>query len=139
MTNREWLLNKMQNMSDEEFVRAILANELNICEEQSEKCGSLRNCVNCKMYWLQQEHKEPITLSEAERIILENIDKEYKWIVRDKDGEIRVFGVKPRKDKYYWKETGNDFARLSALNHLFQFITWNDEQPYSIEELLKGE
>ena len=25
------------------------------------------------------------------------------------------------------------------FNHLFQFIKWEDEEPYNIEDLLKGE
>lgn len=38
----------------------------------------------------------------------------------------------------YWTDERNHFssASLIAFNNLFQFIKWEDE-PYSIEELLK--
>ena len=76
MTNREWLMNKMQNMSDDELAKMIVVPtemETNICAKQD--C-MYRDCEDCLIYWLKYEHKEPIKLSEAERVILENIDKE---------------------------------------------------------------
>jgi hypothetical protein len=131
MTNREWLLDKMQNMSDEELA-VFLDSPYVFLKIKRTECVS-----NC----LKSEHKEPITLSEAERIILENIDKEYKWIARDECGDLVLHAVEPHKE-YMCNTWINDEAEddiLSPFNHLFQFITWNDEQPYNIEELLKGE
>lgn len=143
MTNREWLLNKMQNMSDEELA-VILACESRMCEIMDKGCAG-GDCSNCIYPWLKSEHKEPITLSEAERVILENIDKEYKWIVRDGDGMLCIFADKPIKDKDgddMWHSVimaQNSSTLFDAFDHLFQFITWNDSEPYNIEELLKGE
>ena len=134
MTNREWLLNKMQNMSDEELIKINLWDFI---------CNAIRSsdckngiCVDCKLDWLKAEHKEKITLSEAERVILENIDKEYKWIARDNVGYIYIYSIKPAKGKSLWYN-GGKFISIEAFNHLFQFITWNDSEPYNIEELLK--
>lgn len=79
-----------------------------------------------------------LTLSEAERIILENIDKEYKWIARDKDESLTLFREKPIKREDYWAD-GIVSTEFVAFEHLFQFIKWEDSEPYSIEELLKGE
>lgn len=139
MTNREWLLNKMQNMSDEEFAEAITVPD-ELTEEFG--CGGRRcvgrECPKCKFDWIQQEHKEKITLSEAERVILENIDKDYKWIARDKDNSLWLYGDRPIKKSALWSneysEIGEEFA---FYKHLFQFITWQDDEPYNIEELLK--
>ena len=141
MTNREWLLNKMQNMSDEELGE-YLAQTIHKCKfcliDSEYECGKKIRCCDDEIAnWLKSEHKEPITLSEAERIILENINKDYKWICRDKGGNMHVFKAKPIKHHTYW-DIGSSYS-LCAFNHLFQFITWNDEQPYNIEELLKGE
>lgn len=135
MTNREWLLNKMQNMSDEELAKVITTNWADMCKGR--EC-LYRDCGKCKADWLKEEHKEKITLSEAERIILENIDKEYKWIIRDEDEALRIFEEKPKKLETLWGNS-KSFENLNAFNHLFQFITWNDSEPYNIEELLKGE
>lgn len=125
MTNREWLLNKMQNMSDEELA-VILACESRMCEIMDKECVG-GNCSDCIWPWLKSEHKEPITLSEAERIILENIDKEYKWIARDCESDLYVQNEK------------HEVNYLRTFNHLFQFIKWEDKEAYNIEELLKGE
>ena len=138
MTNREWLLKKMQNMSDEELA-GILACESRMCEMMDKGCAG-GDCSNCIYPWLKSEHKEQITLSEAERIILENIDKEYKWIARDKyDNELFIYTDKPIKNENNnWGSEGEN-ADLELFRHLFNFITWNDSEPYNIEELLKGE
>ena len=139
MTNREWLLNEMQNMSDEEFAENFeefcMKNE-EICKIMKEKCDDF-NCNECLAYWLKSEHKEKITLSEAERIILENIDKDYKWIARDKDGDLYIFVEKPIRRTANWDDgiISNEFC---CYKHLFQFITWEDTEAYNIEELLKG-
>ena len=135
MTNREWLFSKMQNMSDEEMVRGMVFR----CTEwgiRDENCIN-RECFKCRRDWLKAEHKEKITLSEAERIILENINKDYKWIARDDGGNLHVFTVRPKKAKNYWYFSSS--YSLCAFNHLFQFITWDDSEPYNIAELLKGE
>ncbi len=133
MTNREWLLNKMQNMSDEELVRGMVFR----CTDwgiRGENCIN-KECFKCRKDWLKSEHKESITLSEAERIILENIDKEYGWICRDEDGSLYLCGGKSKKGVSEWH--GYNPKSLVFLNHLFQFITWEDEEPYNIAELLE--
>ena len=80
-------------------------------------------------------------LTEAERVILENLPKEYKWIARDEDNKIWVFELKPDKECDYWtfKKASSMFDRIVFFEHLFQFIKWEDKEPYNIEELLKGE
>lgn len=145
MTNREWLLKKMQNMSDKELA-VIISVTTNICNEQKSKglCGG-RFCRECKLEWLKQEHqehKEEIKLSEAERVILENLDEKYKWIARDKDNELYVYEKKPLKtDTDAWSNATAPtlYESLSAFNHLFEFVKWEDEEPYNIEELLESE
>jgi hypothetical protein len=137
MTNREWLLNKMQNMSDDELSRII--RDCGVCElvEFDSCCGN--NCKFESAIWLKAEHKEKITLSEAERIILENINKEYSYIARNQNGDLEVFLGKPFKATVIWNSRGFKYCYLTCFNHLFQFITWEDEQAYNIAELLKGE
>ena len=89
-------------------------------------------------YWLQSKYKEPIKLSEAERVILENIEKDYKWIARDKSWEnLYVYSSKPEKNEAKNWEPVEDAQDLLCFKHLFQFITWQDDEPYNIEELLE--
>lgn len=137
MTNRAWLLNKMQNMSDEELVKFDVGYF--ICKEIKSLDCKGGFCVNCKSAWLKSEHKEKITLSEAERAILKNMKGE-EWITREKCGRLCVYHLeKPYKDNEceYWK--GQACAEIGFFDHLFQFIKWEDSEPYNIAELLKGE
>ena len=136
MTNREWLLNKMQNMRDEEFAK-VFEESTYICELKNCEETTSTHCEDCIERWLKSEHKEKITLSEAERIILENIDKDYKWIARDEGGRIDIYVDKPTKSRDSWGSLY--WEKFGFYNHLFQFITWDDTEAYNIEELLKGE
>lgn len=95
-----------------------------------------RTCEECKQ-WLAEEYVEPIVLTEAERIILENLDKAFKYIARDKDGKLYVYQNIPTKSGSWWANC--IFGDLSPFRHLFQFIKWEDDAPYEIAELLKGE
>ena len=143
MTNREWLFNQMQNMSDEELAGVLDVRDI-ICQNTytySDCVNNRKDCKNCVLNWLKEEHKEKITLSEAERVILENIDKMYKWIARDEDGCLVLHSEKPQKEYMCntWMHDGAERDILSPFDHLFRFIKWEDTEPYNIEELLKGE
>lgn len=84
------------------------------------------------------ERKEPIKLTDDERVILMNIDKRYKWIARDESGKLYIFINKPYKIDFLWYAV-DSIDDLSVFRHLFQSVKWEDEEPYLIEDLLKGE
>ena len=88
----------------------------------------------CKvLLWERKEKPKP---TYDEKIILRNLPKKYKYIARDKNGLIFLFSKKPSKCDYSWIGY-NDIA--FPYYHLFQFIKWEDEEPYSIEDLLGEE
>ena len=93
------------------------------------------NDYTCKeLLW---ERKEKPQLNEDEKAILKVLLKEkYKWIARDKNGCLYVYASKPEKVITIWEGSG---LPMMPFNHLFQFIKWEDEEPYSIEELLGEE
>ena len=82
------------------------------------------------------ERKGKPKLNEDEKIILRNIPKEYKWIARNLSGMVYIFIERPEKGQAIWYGCGQP---MIPFYHLFQFIKWEDEEPYSIEELLEGE
>lgn len=89
------------------------------------------------------ERTEKIELTDAERVILENIDEKYQWIARDKDGGfLCVFNNKPTKheDKYWYfdDDTNCSFVSIEVFQHIFQSIQWEDDKPKYIPDLLKG-
>lgn len=79
-----------------------------------------------------------IKLSDEEKVILKNTDKRFKWIARDKDGNLFIYDNKPIKRESSWiSEIIFNWFGMWIFNHLFQFIKWEDEEPYLIEDLLK--
>lgn len=86
------------------------------------------------------KHKEKFTLTKDEKVILENIMREYDWITRDKRECLYVHISKPVKDENYWRQPFSPIdlgTRLYAFDHLFEFVNWEDEEPHLIEDLLK--
>ena len=84
------------------------------------------------------ERKEIPQLTEDEKVILGNLPRYYKWIARDEDDMVYLYTQEPVKEKSIggWCGLGGSAIQFG---HLFQFIKWEDEEPYSIEELLEGE
>ena len=73
--------------------------------------------------------------SDDELCILRNIDKEYKWIARDKSGSLCIFDEKPKKSEKMWDNViCSDFIELGCFNNLFNSINWEDEEPIYIDE-----
>ena len=68
-----------------------------------------------------------------EKAIARNIDEEYKWIARDRDGELCIYKEKPRKEGNYWYFDG--YGRISYFNHLFSAIKWEDKEPTLISDI----
>lgn len=68
------------------------------------------------------------------------IDKKYKWIAKDKSGDIFGFEEKPKKDKYVWLCEEYDYCLdntccIDGLNQsLFNEILWEDEKPVCIDD-----
>ena len=84
---------------------------------------------------LWEREKEP-KLTEDEKVILRNVPKEYKWFARDINDCLYIYENKPEKGISIWEASG---LPMTTFDHLFRFIEWEDEEPYSIEDLLKGE
>lgn len=80
------------------------------------------------------ERKETPKLTEDEKVILKNINKTFKWIARDIDGILYIYTSKPKKGITMWESDG---LPMISFDHLFQFIKWEDDEPYLIEELLE--
>lgn len=142
MTNRQWLMKEMQNMSDEEFAIVVNGGAVGVCNGDRCKKNAERTCITCKKDWLKSEHKEQIKLSDAERTILENMNEKFEWIARDMAGSfLYVYEEKPQRGDGSWESRQRSATphNFMAFDELFQFIKWEDTEPYNIEELLKNE
>ena len=78
--------------------------------------------------------------TDDELCILRNIDKEYKWIAKDIDGDLWIYTNKPKKEyDRYWKDCSSfkslSFEPLDIFkNSLFTEIEWEDEEPVYIDD-----
>lgn len=77
--------------------------------------------------------KEELTADEV--VILKNIDKEYKWIVRDENGTLCLFETNPNKIGLHW--CGRYYKVFNAFKNIFQSIQWSDDEPQEIAKLLE--
>lgn len=76
-------------------------------------------------------------MTEQEKVILQSIDPIYKYITRDENGELYVFASEPRKGTSEWiNEELQECTGLDAFNYLFKNVSWEDEEPILIEDLL---
>ena len=71
------------------------------------------------------------------------INKKYKWIAKDKSGDIFGFEEKPKKDKYVWLCEEYDYCLdntccIDGFNQsLFDQILWEDEEPIRIDDYVE--
>lgn len=65
------------------------------------------------------------------------IDKKYKWIAKDKDGEVCIYINKPKKEDVSW----DNFSLYKPLDiikdSLFDEILWEDEEPVCIDDYVE--
>lgn len=109
----------------------------NVYQDKNFECPSY-DCYVClakAMKYLNEEYIEPIQLSHDEYVILKNLPNKYKWIVRSGGGYLELYCYKPEKDETdgFWITNGVGFNYYGSL---FRFIKWEDEEPYSIQQLI---
>ena len=98
---------------------------------------SINDLVGKKIIKLPKKKK----FTDDELCILRNIDKEYKWITKDRTGEIWIYADKPKKEDKIWNWTKIcSFKSLEMIkNSLFTEIKWEDEEPVCIDDYVDRE
>lgn len=101
--------------------------------DEEKDCG----CSFSRMKWMLSEYKEPIKLTRFEYEILGHLfkNKQYKFIVRERNGYLYAYINKPRKYDKAWQAL-TCMRSMSLFDDLFQFIQWEDEEPTSIKDVL---
>lgn len=126
------------------IVEAFADADVDVCEFRrkhvlKQKDCNRFTCVECSQRtkeWLEAEYQELVTLTDDEKVILKNLPKRYEWTARDEDGMLFLYPEKPLKKEAFWKSRSFE-SDFSMYDDLFQFINWEDEEPYNIDELLK--
>lgn len=137
----------MKETNMEHFRSEIEKNEYNlamtngkITKCQNTDCGDCEfntlRCVREKIKWLMSEYKPEPVLTAREKHFAEFVQTGY--IARDENMFLHWFEEKPQdKGADYWVRRST-CTRISAYSAgLFPFITWEDEEPWSVEELRK--
>ena len=85
----------------------------------------------------QEQIKEKIKLTKFERDILKHcLYKNRNYIARDYNDNLYVYEYAPKKDGKTWENLINS-DNLNLCEDMFLCVSWNDEKPRSIAELLK--
>ena len=84
----------------------------------------------------------PDQLKQAEKRLLTTCQKDgYRYIARDYDEEMWVFKSKPVKSEvkgvWFSVATHCDYAWLKQNHHQLNIVTWEDEEPTLIANLLE--
>lgn len=125
------------------FNFAVKDNQICSCAKTScNKCAlwdkSQTTCNAARIEWLYQEYKEPVVLTEDEKILCKSFNR--GWIARDKDGSLYWYENRPRRkgDQKWLLCDGlhNDLSlRLNKIfpQCKFEFIEWEDEEPWEVK------
>lgn len=148
MLNAEKFKKEILNIVNDDFYISVNKNDPNGVS----KCGSFP-CADCmfskeengkprctknRINWLLSEYKEPVKLTRLEYSLLRHVYKlYYKYIARDKNGDISLYLDEPDKDLLTEIWHGKEYA-FTLFNSLFKFVKWEDLEPTSIQEVLNN-
>lgn len=95
-------------------------------------------CYFERMKWLLSKYKKHIKLTRFEYEVLGYLfkNKQYRFIVRERNGYLYTYINKPRKYDKAW-QTLTCMQSMPLYHNFFQYIKWKDEEPVLIEEALK--
>lgn len=101
------------------------------------------SCYTKRKQWANAEYKEPRQFTVQEKAFI-NLFPEIQYIARDKNNKIFGYYRKPFKDEeegwWVYKGGGPDSVIEIRFWTLLKFesIQWEDEEPTSREEILRG-
>lgn len=91
------------------------------------------------LYTLEHLMKPIIPLTVLEYGLLKYyLKKEYKYIARDKDGELFIYKNKPYKLDIEWNNDFFEGFKEIQFKDLFSFIKWENDEASTIEDILNN-
>lgn len=108
------------------------------CVNDCKKCDfETGECVTDRIKWMYAEHVEQPKLTKKERMFCELV--ETGWIARNPDEKLLFYTTKKLEKLPFGVWCGGDYIKLNLLPVEFNFIKNEDDEPWSVEELLKLE
>lgn len=97
---------------------------------------SCSQCLKLSLMDLLEEYKEPFKLTKFEYEYLKVAKKEgFNFIARDEDNMLYGFIKQPKKHNSYWH---NSDKFIKIFKSMFNFVKWEDQYPWDIDEILNN-
>ena len=105
-----------------------------------DKSGNLVDCRELIPKWCESEYVEKPTITSREKKFLNMLLPKSKYIARDENDKLYVYTEKPKRVIGYWGcPDGSYQISADIFGNMFDFIKWEDEEPWRIEDLKKLE
>lgn len=109
----------------------------------NECCFNSNSCEDCDMgiqKWCESEYVEKPTITSREKNFLDALLPNCKYIARDNiNDNLYIYYNKPRRNsmKESWVTNNSNYFYVSRdmYGNMFDFIKWENEGPWSIEDL----
>ena len=129
--------------ADDELKHCIYKIEDNVLRVRNLTFKSNRGYLNSTMQLNTAVTIEVIKLpkkkefSPFEYEVFRRIDPKYKWVARDRSGNLYAYADKPEKLSLGSWGSHSYNGGMSVFNHLFKSITAEDEEPLFIDDYVK--
>lgn len=105
--------------------------------------GCRESCKDKLYKWSESEYVEKPTITSREKNFLDPLLSNCKYIARDINNDLYIYYNKPRRNSMNesWITDDSNYFYVSRdmYGNMFDFIKWEDEEPWSIEDLKKLE
>lgn len=104
----------------------------------SDDAGYMFGCGVRRLEWLMSEYKPEPVLTEREKHFVEFAGSGY--LTRNENDRLLWWTGKPTKQMSHWAGKNPHITGYFVINDfddMFPFITWEDEEPWAVEELRK--
>ena len=117
------------------------AGEIISCPETDCAKCLFNDDIDCDIslqQWSESEYVEKNTITSREKKFLDVLLPKWKYIARDSNNSLCIYPIKPIRFCTCWM-VKNDYNYYYVLRDMygsmFDFIKWEDEELWSIEEL----
>ena len=104
--------------------------------------GRSQACADRFYEWAESEYVEKPTITLREKKFLDVLLPEWKYIARDSNNSLCIYPIKPIRFGTCWmikNDYNYHYVSRDMYGNMFDFIKWENEEPWSIEDLKKLE
>ena len=98
-----------------------------------------KDCDKPRREWAESEYIKKPVIDKKDRVFLEYLGEELKYIVRSKSDNLIAYQNSAEKREDGWVIDFGAIKSLQKLNIDFPMVKWEDDEPWLIEDLKKLE